>query len=293
MERTIRDRVPVMEKILGRTCQPGMSIGIIHEVQVVFKHNFKVLDVETRQKPDSDTLYCVASLSKAFIAASLDLLVRDGKMSWDAAITPVIPEIKHWEKPSLYTNLKLRDICSHRTGLLSLDKITQGLDSRILIPKKDLIQVCNALPIKYDLRTSFLYNNAMFALAGGIIERISDHSNWDDFLHDRIFKPLDMQRSTAFRAVHKTDSNIATPYMILTDGHASKIAPSELSADSMNGGSGGVRSSVNDLLKWCFCLLKSFNDPDKESLVRHDSPIFHRTTIANNQDAKEGDYCAG
>ena len=179
-----------------------MSIGVLHQGQVVFKHNFGVLNIETGQNPDSDTLYCIASFSKAFIAASLNLLVQDGKFSWDTTINSVIPEIKHWEKTSLFSDTKLRDICSHRTGLLSLDEITQGLDSRILILKKDLVQVCNALPIKYDLRTSFLYNNALFALAGGNVERVSNPSNWGNFLHDRIFQPLDMSRSTAFRACY-------------------------------------------------------------------------------------------
>ena len=49
---------------------------------------------------------------------------------------------------------------------------------------------------------AFLYNNALFALAGGNVERVSNPSNWGNFLHDRIFQPLDMSRSTAFRACY-------------------------------------------------------------------------------------------
>lgn len=46
-----------------------------------------------------------------------------------------------------------------------------------------------------------------------------------------------MTRTTAFREVHKHDKNVATPYMVLTDGQPFPIPPTELSADSMNGGS--------------------------------------------------------
>ncbi|KAH8803312.1 beta-lactamase/transpeptidase-like protein [Xylogone sp. PMI_703] len=294
IEDALRQRIPVMEKILDITGQPGVSIGVIHEGRVAFKHNIGVLDVTTRQKTNSDTLYCVASLTKAFIAASLDLLVQEQKIAWDTPISSIIPEFNHVENASLFSNMTLKDIASHHTGLLSLDEITQGLDGRILIPKKDVVQVCNALPVKYDLRTNFLYNNALYALAGSVIERVSDYPNWGDFLHKRIFEPLKMTRSTAFRAVHRTDENIAVPYMILTDRTPFKIAPTELSADSMNGGSGGVRSSVNDLLKWALCLLRSFHGTTgKEYLVRQDSPIFNRTTIANPHSAEDGDYCMG
>lgn len=294
MERRIRARIPTIEQIRAVTCQPGMSIGVIHHGQEIFKYSTGVLDLTTGQKPDSDTLYCIASLSKAFMAASLDLLVQEKKISWDSTINSTIPEFQHVDEPDILANMTLQDICSHRTGLLSLDEITQGLDARILIHKKDVVKVCNALPVKHDLRTHFLYNNAMYELAGKIVERVSGKPTWDDFYRDRIFDPLGMSRTTAFRSVHKTDSNIATPYMILTDGSPYPIAPPELSADSMNGGSGGVRSSVNDLLKWCKCLLKSF-DPDSTAgnLVQFGSPIWNRANIADPQCAEYGDYCVG
>ncbi len=269
-------------------------MGVIFQGREIFKHNGGVLDIETGEKPNSDTLYCIASLSKAFMTTSLDLLVQEGKISWDSTINSVIPEFKHTSNPEIYSGMTLRDICSHRTGLLSLDEITQGLDGRILIPKKDVVEVCSSLPIKYSLRTDYLYNNALYELAGSVVERISGCLNWGDFQHDRIYKPLGMERTTAFRSVHMTDKNIAKPYMVLSDGTPSYIPPTELSNDSMNGGSGGVRSSVNDLLKWCSCLLRSLKgESAAEDPVRNESPIFNRATIANPQSAEDGDYSMG
>ncbi|KAI1378294.1 beta-lactamase/transpeptidase-like protein [Hypoxylon crocopeplum] len=296
IEGLLHGRIPMMDKILATTQQPGMSVGVIHEGKEVFKHNFGVLDVVTGQKPDSDTLYCIASLCKAFMAASLDILVQEQeeKVSWDRTIESIIPKFKHFEKSDIFSAMTVRDICSHRTGLVSLDEIIQGLDGRILVPKTNVVDVCNALPVKHDLRTNFLYNNAMYELAGLIVEDVSGYPTWGHFQHDRIFRPLGMTRSTAFRSVHKTDNNIAKPYMILTSGVPLEVPPTELSAKSMNGGSGGIRSSVNDLLKWCKCLLQSFDeDPRSENLVRKGSPMFNRSTITNLQSAEVGDYCAG
>lgn len=103
-----------------------------------------------------------------------------------------------------------------------------------------------------------------------------------------------MKRTTAFRSVHETDDNIATRYIVLTDGSLSKILPTELSATSMNGGSGGIRSSVNDLLKWCSYLLQSFSDKkDPHNPIRHDSPVFDRAAFGNHRATEDGDYCTG
>lgn len=71
----------------------------------------------------------------------------------------------------------MRDICSYITGLLSLDNIPQELDGRILLEKRDIVKVCNALLIKYDLRTNFLYKNALFELASCVVERVSSYLN--------------------------------------------------------------------------------------------------------------------
>ncbi|KAK0628899.1 beta-lactamase/transpeptidase-like protein [Bombardia bombarda] len=294
MKQRLRDRIPTMDRILDITHQPGMSIGVIHHGKDVLKHNFGVRDTTTGLKPNGDTLYCIASLTKAFMAASIDQLVQEKKLSWDSTIKSVVPG---FDRDDIFSHMTVRDICSHRTGLLSLDEITQGMDARILVDKKDVVKVSNALPAKHELRTNFLYNNALYALAGHIVEQVSDHDNWGHFQHDRIFEPLGMTRTTAFRSVHETDDNIATGYMVLTNGKLSPIAPTELSADSMNGGSGGVRSSVDDLLKWCRCLLASFHPSEQNTnkIVQPNSPIFNRSAIADahSPTSAEGDYCQG
>ncbi|KAM7210057.1 Beta-lactamase/transpeptidase-like protein, partial [Rhypophila decipiens] len=229
------------------------------------------------------------------MAASIDMLVREGETSWDTPVHSIIPEFRHTHKTAELKGMTLRDICSHRTGLLSLDEITQGLDGRILIDKKEVVKVCNAMPVKHELRSSFLYNNGLFELAGHVVERLSGYSTWGDFQHACIYEPLGMNRTTAFRYDEDIDRNFAKPYMVLTDGTPSYIPSTELSANSMNGGSGGVRSSLNDLLKWSRCLLASFDNdiaPDG-GIVDHNSPIFNRCTIVSPGDAEEGDYCTG
>ncbi|KAK1455574.1 hypothetical protein CMEL01_04334, partial [Colletotrichum melonis] len=200
----------------------------------VFRHNPGIINHETGQKPDSDTLYCIASLLKAFVSAAIDILVQRQELSWDTTVAQVLPGYGRYDQDAMLNGMTLRDICSHRTGLYGLDEVIQGMDGRVLLPKSEVVNVVNALPKKFGFRTDFHYNNALFELAGAIIERISGFQTWGHFLKKELFDPLEMKRTTAFRSVHKTDDNIATPYTCLTDGSLCKIAPTELSADAMN-----------------------------------------------------------
>ncbi|KAI1266453.1 beta-lactamase/transpeptidase-like protein [Xylariaceae sp. FL1019] len=294
MERRLQDRIPLMERILRITDQPGMSIGIIYQGQKLFQHHLGFRDPESGHRPDDDTLYCIASLTKAFITASIDILVQEGKLSWDQQVNSILHGTNRETKSTALSNVTLRDICSHRTGLLSLDEITQGLDGRILIPRSDRVRVCEALPAKHELRSHFHYNNALYDLAGHMIEIASGAATWGDFVIERILSPLGMSRTTPYRDVHKTDNNIAVPYKMLSDSSLFRTEPTELSADSMNGASGGIRSSIGDMLKWSSCLLDSICEPSKPNpILRPDSPLFKRSMIVNAECVDDGDYCLG
>ncbi|KAL6695216.1 beta-lactamase/transpeptidase-like protein [Trichoderma pleuroticola] len=294
MKCRLQRRFSTWREIQNVTHQPGISIGIIYNGDEILKHNMGVMDVATKREPNSDTLYCIASLSKAFMAESIELLISDGHITWDTTIQSVIPEFKHREDPQQFSKMTLRDICSHRTGLIGLDEITQGLNGRILIPKKDVVKVCSAMPIKHAFRTKFHYNNGMYELAGCVVERLSRLPTWGHFQNDRIFTPLQMTRTTAFRSIHATDNNIAKSYIILENGEPQYIPPTELSADSMNGGSGGIRSSVNDLLKWCsYQLNKSAEKPKQSDRDGAHTSVFNRAIIADSQSPLDGDYCTG
>jgi CubicO group peptidase (beta-lactamase class C family) len=305
MERILEERIPLMERIRTITHHPSLSIGVIYGGKEIFKHNMGVMNTATGRPPNSDTLYCIGSLTKAFVAASLDILIQEGKIpSWDTTVQSIIPEFRHHAKPELYAELTLRDICSHRSGFLKFDEFIQGMDGRILLPKTHVVSICNALPVHSSLRAGFHYSNVMYDLGAAIIERVSEHKNWFDFQRERIFGPLGMDRTTAHREIHYTDDNVAKPYVALTSTKEKgreersffELEPMHSSADSMNGGAGAIRSSVNDLLKWCKCLLQSFRlvtSKDEIRIVPHNSEIFHRAAIMNPEVPEDGDYCLG
>lgn len=125
-----------MKDILKITGQPGLSVGVLHRGQVVLRHNMGMKDLETKEEPDADTLYCIASLTKALTAACLDQILVEKGISWHSRVSSTITEFRSQHDPALISRMTLLDALSHRTGLSSFDQIFQGLDGEILAPKE-------------------------------------------------------------------------------------------------------------------------------------------------------------
>ena len=70
---------------------PGMSVGIIYNDKVILSEGFGVLEEGKPAKADRNTLYCIASNTKAFISASIATLVQEGRLDWDDRVQTYLP----------------------------------------------------------------------------------------------------------------------------------------------------------------------------------------------------------
>ena len=73
---------PVVTDIASLSGVPGISIGILHQSEVVYRGNFGYRDIEAKLSPTSDTIYAIASLTKAFTASTVANIVQDGILEW-------------------------------------------------------------------------------------------------------------------------------------------------------------------------------------------------------------------
>lgn len=263
----LTERLPLFKEILGHTGQPGLSIAVLHNGKYVLKHHFGYRDVANRQIADDNTLYSIASLTKAFVAAGLGILVNQGKVTWDTTVQTVIPELDIRSDPMLTSKITIADLLSHRSGLDSFDHLWQGIHGQITPTHDDIIDITNLLPVRRSFRTALEYNNVLYSLGGIVIERLSCKPSWSDFVKTAITTPLRMLRTTADRNVHFEDDNVAIGYNVLTDGELSIAPPTELSGGSFSGGSGAMRSSLSDLSRWALSWIDGLNEStsDKSS----------------------------
>jgi CubicO group peptidase (beta-lactamase class C family) len=191
---------------------------------------------------DADTVYPIASSSKAFIASCVMMLVDEGRLELDAPVKSHLPELELWSQP-LTEQLTARDMLTHRSGLPRHD-VTQFTRADATLPQT--IAYLRYLEPAWELRQRFGYQNHMFALASRLVERLTGQP-WGAVVRQRIFAPLGLTRAyTAWREYERYDDNYARP-LITHGATAQPIEP--IPTDSL-ACAGSLSLSLRDLLAW-------------------------------------------
>ncbi len=180
-----------MAKVLKDWNVPGIGVGIVKGDKLVFAKGYGFRDYGQKLPYSPATLQQIASNTKLFTAIAAGLLVEEGKLTWDKPVRESVPAIKFYNN-ELDNTVTLRDMLSHRTGITRHDAIWYQSDDT----RKQLFDKVKYLEPQEPLRQTFLYNNLMYAAAGYLIE-LQSGQTWEEFLRERVFKPLEMT-STVF-----------------------------------------------------------------------------------------------
>ena len=223
---------------------PGIAVAVIKDGKVIHSKGYGVRSLKTMQKVDENTLFGIASNSKAFTTAALGMLVDEGKIKWDDKVRDYIPEFKLYS-PYVTEEFTIKDLLTHRSGLgLGAGDLMFFPDSSDFV-LKDIIYNLRFLKAVSSFRTKYDYDNNLYIVAGEVIARVSGQS-WDDFIEERIMKPIGMSHSAASpdRVKYRSD---------MIDGHASvdgKVQVIARSSLKVGHSAGGINSSIADLSKW-------------------------------------------
>ena len=95
---------------------PGLAVVIVKDGKVVLSKGYGQRRVDAPDKVDSETLFAIASNSKAFTAAALAILVEEGKLSWDDRVSQHRPWFELGD-PLASSDIRVRDLLCHRSGL--------------------------------------------------------------------------------------------------------------------------------------------------------------------------------
>ncbi len=219
---------------------PGLAIAIIKDDRIVFAKGYGVRELGKPAPVDEHTLFAVGSSSKAFTAASIAMLVDEGKLKWDDPATKYLPGFQLYD-PYTTRELTVRDLLTHRSGLERGDLLWYAS----AYDRSEVLRRIRYLKPTWSLRAHFGYQNIMFLAAGQIILSVTGKS-WDDFVRERIFTPLGMtSSSTSIKALANSD-NVATPHAKLDD-KVESIAWRNI--DNI-GPAGSINSNVVDMAQW-------------------------------------------
>lgn len=199
-------------------------------------------DISSGAEADENTIYAIASASKAFIATSICILADDGKLSLDVPVKHYLKDFAMYD-PYMTDHLTMRDAMSHRSGLPRHD-LTWYVRPELNI--RDLVHILRYMPPAYEPRTRMNYQNHMFTLATVVVEEVSGMP-WEKFVKQRILDPLGMKRTYCLPAQFRTtEKNIAQPHAY-KDGKTVSIPYLDI---SNVGCAGCVSSTVHDLAIW-------------------------------------------
>jgi CubicO group peptidase (beta-lactamase class C family) len=216
----------------------GLSIAVVKDQQVVFSNAYGVKDKKTGDLMDVNAVFGIASLSKAFTAAAVGMLVDEGKIKWSDKVVDVLPSFKLYDAYAT-ANFTVEDLLAHRSGYNTFDGdlLWYGTD----YSRAEIMERISNLPNKTSFRESYGYNNIMFIVAGELVAKVSGMS-WDQFIETRFFQPLKMTSSRTSTTQFTDNDNLAIP-------HVKGISSDFLNYDN-SGGAAALNSSVMDLSNW-------------------------------------------
>ncbi len=249
---------------------PGASITIVKGEEVLLTKGYGTRTLGKNQPVNADTLFAIGSLTKAFTATALGILVQEGKISWDDKLVDLLPYFRT-KDPYVNTNATIRDALAHRTGVASVDESSFSSPE---LSREQLMVKLSKMPQEKSFRASNLYNNYMYLAAGQVIPAITGLS-WDEFITGRIFKPLKMLDSNTTIRDLKGQNNVATPHQERRG--KVKTAP-YYSVDSI-APAGSINSTANDMAKWCRLQINSGKYAGKQIV---DEAIINETRAAHN-----------
>ncbi|WP_057829957.1 serine hydrolase [Colwellia sp. TT2012] len=228
---------------------PGVAVAIIKDNQVVMSKGFGVIEQGQSTKVTAETLFGIASNTKAMTVALLASLIDEGKLTWQTKVIDVIPE---FQMPDAYVTraFTMVDLLAHNSGL-GLGAGDLMIWPNTSLSNADILNGLKYLPEVSSFRSEFAYDNLMYIIAGEVIARITGQS-WQEVIQQRIFTPLGMNNTRAtFSQIEKTNKNVARAHVPL-NGKLHVVDGDFLEKFSS---AGSVASSVNDMSLWLLAQL--------------------------------------
>ncbi|MEP7064648.1 MAG: serine hydrolase domain-containing protein [Gemmatimonadota bacterium] len=253
---------------------PGASVVVLSHGNAVYRRAFGSADLESHTPATVHTDYRLASLTKAFTAMSIMLLVKDGKLHYDDRLADVLPGA-----PAYARDVRISHLLTHTSGLVDYEDFVPDSQTTQLNDDDVLKLMHRTDTLNFAPGSSYHYSNSAYVLLGMIVQHASGMP-FPQFLHDRIFVPLHMDSTVAYVKGSSTVPQRAYGYTADSSGQFTRTDQSSTSATL---GDGGIYTSVTDMVKWSDAL-------DKATLV--DAATMHRawspTTLTNGKESGYG-----
>ncbi len=255
---------------------PGVALGLVQDGKVVFADGFGVKELGGAEKPDGDTLFMVASNTKAMTTLLLARLVDEHRMNWTTPVTALLPSFRLGNANTTQSVLVKHLICAC-TGMPRQD-LEWIFEYGNMTPESSLALLGTMQPTS-KFGELFQYSNLMAAAAGYtgahvLYPQMELGAAYDRAMRSYVFDPLGM-KSTTFDSKRALAGNHATAHSPDADGKTTKAMTAINDAIIPARPAGGAWSSVRDMLKYVSMELAEGKLPDGTTYISRE-PLLER-----------------
>ncbi|WP_286074802.1 serine hydrolase domain-containing protein [Stenotrophomonas sp. 59] len=237
---------------------PGLALAVVEDGRVVHRHAGGARGDGGRI--DEDTLFKIASNSKAMTAALLARLVQQGRLHWDDPVQRHLPGFRMHDA-WVGEQMQVRDLLIHNSGL------GLGAGDLMLWPEPnaftrgDIIAGLAHLKPVSSFRSRYAYDNLMYVVAGEVAAAAGGKP-YDQLMREQVFEPLGMTRCQVGAWSVKRVGNVAQPHAWRGERNEVVNADAAISPDLPSMAAGGIRCSLRDMTRWMQVLLDPALVPD-------------------------------
>ena len=270
---------------------PGMVYGVVMDGGLAYVKGIGVQSLTDKRRVTPDSLFRIASMTKAFTALAILKLRDDGKLRLDDLAEQHIPEMNGWTYPTEDSpRIRVRDLLQHVGGFVTDDPWG---DRQQVLPQDDFTELVAAgVPFSRVPQSRHEYSNFGYALLGRIVANASGMP-YTDYVRRTILTPLGMTGS-GYDAPKAPKARTALGYRWENGRWAAEPEMIDGAFNAM----GGLQVSANDYAKWVAFLLSAWparddadDGPVKRATVREVAQGLNFVSVTNRIGASGATAC--
>jgi len=236
----------IVDAVVARYHLPGIAVGVIDDGKVVYTR--AVGNLASGKPMDADTLFQIASNTKAMTSTLLARLVQQGKLRWEDPVTKYLPSFRMHD-PWVTANMQVGDLLVHRSGL------PEGAGDLMLWPTPnqftpdDVVAGLQYLKPAYSFRSGYAYDNTLYIVAGQLAAAAGG-APYPELMRREIFEPMGMTRCQIGTWNRKGVGNVADPNVWRDGKYMLEATKDPIVHSQTMDSAGGVRCSLSDMLTW-------------------------------------------
>ncbi|MDX1991196.1 MAG: serine hydrolase [bacterium] len=219
---------------------PGAALAVVQGDDVLLMKGYGQRSVAQNLPVTTQTVFPLASVTKAFTAMGIGLLVDEGKLDWDKPVRDYLPTFKLHD-PFASQHITPRDLLCHRSGLPRHDLVWYGSN----LTRKEMVEKLAHLEPSAPFREHWQYQNLMYMTAGYLTGVVAGMT-WEEFIYQRIFAPLGMKASSISIRDMMQQPDVATGYLVKKDD----VREMPLRDFPETAPAGAINSNLSDMVNW-------------------------------------------